>query len=273
MYIRYFKEINKSDVGLAGGKGASLGEMTQAGLPVPPGFVITADAFKEFSTSDWPTDFRDELRDAFLQLRSEFVAVRSSATAEDSADMSCAGILETYLNTTKETLEQNILKCWQSAHSSRAESYCAGQNLLVAVVIQVMVPSEVAGITFTVHPVTQDRNQMIVEACWGLGELIVGGQCTPDSYVIDKTSQKIIEENISEQEEMIIRGPQGNQTISVSSELSNQRKLSIEQLLELSVICQRIEKHYGYPCDIEWAFANNQFYILQSRPITTLNKF
>lgn len=269
-WIKQFNELGKDDIALVGGKGASLGEMTQAGLPVPPGFVITTDAFRDFGSGEWSPEFKQELHTAFEQLGSEFVAVRSSATAEDSADTSCAGILETYLNTTKETLEANILKCWQSAYSPRAQSYCVGQKLLVAVVIQAMVPSEIAGITFTVHPVTQNRNQIIIEACWGLGELIVGGQCTPDSYVIDRLNQTIIEEDISPQEEMIVRGTDGNQTIAVSPELSQQRKLSVHQILELGKICERIESHYGFPCDIEWAFANNQFYILQSRPITTL---
>ncbi len=271
MWIQSFSEITKADVALAGGKGASLGELTRAGLPVPPGFVILVDAFKQFSVGEWSPEFRDEVFAAFDALGSELVAVRSSATIEDSAGASCAGILETYLNTTRETLEANIVKCWQSVKSPRAQAYCAGQELLVAVVVQAMIPSEVSGVAFTVHPVTQDRNQMIVEACWGLGELLVGGLCTPDSYVIDKSTSAIVEDSISHQDEMLVRGPAGNQTVAVPTDQQANRKLSPDQLTELATICQRIELHYGFPCDIEWAFAGGQFFILQSRPITTLS--
>jgi pyruvate,water dikinase len=272
MYICRLDELALADVTLVGGKGASLGELIQAGLPVPPGFVITTDAFAEFANSSWSADFRQEVFQAFEALGSEFVAVRSSATIEDSAGASCAGILETYLNTTEETLEVNIRACWQSAQSPRAKNYCGDQKLAVAVVVQAMVQSEISGVTFTVHPVTQDRNQMIIEACWGLGELLVGGQCTPDSYVIDRTTSAMIEEHLSEQDEMLVRGTNGNQTRPVPSHQQTERKLSPDQLRDLSVICQRIELHYGFPCDIEWAYAQGQFFILQSRPITTLSK-
>lgn len=271
MYLHFLAQISKADVTIAGGKGASLGELTQAGLPVPPGFVILTQAFKEFSKRGWSSEFSAEILSAFDQLGQEFVAVRSSATTEDSLAASCAGILETYLNTTRETLEANIAKCWESAKSPRAQIYCAGQELSVAVVVQAMIASEISGVAFTVHPVTQDRNQMIIEACWGLGELLVGGQCTPDSYVINKQRQVVIEESVAEQEEMLVRGSNGNQTVPVPAEKRAGQKLSVEQILELSQICQRIEHHYGFPCDIEWAYADGQFYILQSRPITTLS--
>jgi pyruvate,water dikinase len=152
----------------------------------------------------------------------------------------------------------------------RHEQGLRGTHVSVAVVVQTMVPSEIAGITFTVHPVTKDPNQMIIEACWGLGELIVGGQITPDAYVVDKRDGSLIDVNVSEQKKMLVRGPNGNQEIEVVADRRTQQKLNEKQIKELSDLCINIEKHYSFPCDIEWAYAGGKFYILQSRPITTL---
>lgn len=320
-FIRSFKEISKSDVRIAGGKGASLGEMTRAGLPVPPGFVVLAAAFDQFlretdlkqeiegqldqvnyddvssverasrvihdliHDARFPKDIETEILQEFKKLGAEFVAVRSSATAEDSTVASWAGELETYLNTTKKNLLGNVKKCWASLFTPRAIVYRNEKGLRdthvsVAVVIQKMAQSEVAGVTFTVHPVTKDRDQMIIEACWGLGELIVGGLVTPDSYVIDKRDGTLIDVNVSEQEEMLVRrslgeggltrGPAGNKKIKVPANKRAKQKLDGKQIRALADICAKIEKHYGFPCDIEWGMEKGKFYILQSRPITTL---
>ncbi|QQG52213.1 MAG: hypothetical protein HY931_02600 [Candidatus Falkowbacteria bacterium] len=312
MLIKPFSKIGKKDADIAGGKGASLGEMTQAGLKVPPGFVILAGAFDRFleetdltqeleallkkvnykdvnsvdgasaqiraliASAKMPADLAKDIVSEFKKLKSSFVAVRSSATAEDSSAASWAGELETYLNTTDKTLLDNVKKCWSSLFTPRAIFYRHEKKMLktkvsVAVVVQKMVNSEISGIAFTVHPVTQDRNQMIIEAGYGLGEAIVSGSVTPDSYVIEKKELSIIDINISEQERQIIKGLNGGvKWTPVLKSLQGKQKLSGRQIIELAKVCLAIEKHYKFPCDIEWAQEKGKFYITQSRPITTL---
>ena len=310
-YILPFGKIGKENTDLAGGKGASLGEMTKAGIPVPPGFVILADTFREviktnnlddkiaeilksvkiedtesvdeaskkirelIAGAKTPENIESEILKSFDQLKAEHVAVRSSATAEDSSSASWAGELETYLNTTREDLLETVKKCWSSLFTPRAifyriEKKMQNEDVAVAIVIQKMVESEISGVAFTVHPVTKDPNSMVIEAGWGLGEAIVGGQVTPDTYSIDKKNIKVVDIYQSEQEMMIVRD--GNQTkeATVPAEKKDKQKLNEDQILELAEICLDIEKHYGKPQDIEWAFENNKFYIVQSRPITTL---
>ena len=313
MYIKPFSELSKGDAAIAGGKGASLGEMTNAGVPVPPGFVVLSDAFEKFLEETdlnveidsilhgvdtkamhtiehasetiqklilearMPEDIAREILDNFKKLDARFVAVRSSATAEDSASAAWAGQLDSFLNTTEETLLKNVQRCFASLFTPRAIFYRFEQGLheskiSVAVVVQKMVESEVSGIAFSVHPVTEDYNQLIIEAGFGLGEAIVSGQITPDSYVVEKEPRRIVDVNVSEQERGIYRKSSNgeNEWQSIPVEKRNQQKLSNEQILELSEIILHIEKHYGFPCDIEWAFEGGAFYIVQSRPITTL---
>jgi pyruvate,water dikinase len=141
----------------------------------------------------------------------------------------------------------------------------------VAVVVQKMIDSEISGIAFTVHPVTQDRNQMIIEAGYGLGEAIVSGSVTPDSYVISKRDYSLIDINIAAQDREIIKGASGGtKWVKISKNRSEKQKLTGKQIVELAKICAGIEKHYKFPCDIEWAYKQGKFYITQSRPITTL---
>lgn len=312
MLIKPFSKIGKKDAAIAGGKGASLGEMTQAGLKVPPGFVILAGAFDRFleetdltqeleaqlkkvnyqdvnsvdgassriraliASAKMPADLAKDITAEFKKLKSPFVAVRSSATAEDSSAASWAGELETYLNTTNKTLLDNVKKCWSSLFTPRAIFYRHEKKMLktkvsVAVVIQKMVDSEISGIAFTVHPVTQDKNQMIIEAGYGLGEAIVSGSVTPDSYVLEKKELSLIDINIAEQERKIVKGASGGiKWVPVLKSAQEKQKLSGKQIIELAKICLAIEKHYKFPCDIEWAQEKGKFYITQSRPITTL---
>lgn len=343
-HIKFFKDISKKDVSLAGGKGASLGEMTKAGIPVPPGFVVLAGAFdrfleetdlnaeikarlKEVKMDDtnsvdkasnvirdaihdhaMPKDLAKEILEAFDELaitspspspykgEGKLVAVRSSATAEDSAVASWAGELETYLNTTRENVAEMVKKCWSSLFTPRAIFYRHEKNLIdhyvsVAVVVQEMVQSEISGIAFTVHPVTEDPNQMIIEAGFGLGEAIVSGQITPDSYIISKSDMSIIDINVGTQTKKLIKsnikyqklkikdaGERTNEWIELDEKEGSRQKLNGKQIVEIAEICGTIEKHYGFPCDIEWALAcpepgrRGKFYITQSRPITTLIK-
>jgi phosphoenolpyruvate synthase/pyruvate phosphate dikinase len=287
---RDFKNIDKNDVSLAGGKGASLGEMTQASMPVPNGFVIVSNAFENFLEETYlnitvetaldsidykkvhtvehasekiktlilqaeiPKNIKEEIQRKFKDLNSKYVAVRSSATSEDSTNAAWAGQLESYLNTTEETLLENVKRCWASLFMPRAifyrfEKKLHKQKISVAVVVQKMVESEKSGIAFSVHPVTQNKNQLIIEAGLGLGETIASGQITPDSYVIEKQPRRITYKNVRTKKQI----------------------LTNSEILELSDLILKIENHYGFPCDIEWAFEKRKFYIVQSRPITTLN--
>ena len=312
-FILPFSKISKKDINTCGGKGASLGEMTKSGISVPPGFVISAVVFRKFLEDNdinveidaalqkvnqkdtasveeasevikqlilsVPIDkiLAKDIVSNFKKLKTPYVAVRSSATAEDSKIDSWAGELESYLNTTEKTILENVKKCWASLFTPRAIFYrlergLGGKEVLVAVVVQKMAQSEVSGICFTAHPVTKDRNQMIIEAGWGLGEAIVGGLITPDSYIIDKKNLKIIDVNISEQKRFIVRDGARGATVEkiVPKKMQEKRKLNDSQVIKLAKICIEIEKHYKKPQDIEWALEKNKFFIVQSRPITTL---
>ena len=289
-----------------------MGEMTQAGIPVPPGYVILSSAFERFIQEtdlvadidsilhsvkheemhtvekaseeiqalileeEIPKDIETEIEQHFQKLKAKFVAVRSSATAEDSSEAAWAGQLESYLNTTQDTLLENVRKCWASLFTPRAifyrfEKQLHRQKISVAVVVQKMVESEVSGIAFSVHPVTQDRNQLIIEAGYGLGESIVSGQITPDAYVVEKKDWNLLDKNVSMQERAIVKSRGGgNMWKAIPSSEGAKQKLSDKEILALSKLVVRIENHYGFPVDVEWAREGGKFYITQSRPITTL---
>jgi len=179
------------------------------------------------------------------------------------------------LNTTNKDLIKNIKKCWASLYSPRAIIYRYNRKLnkqfvSVAVIVQKMVQSEVSGVCFTVNPVTEDKNCMIIESIFGLGEMLVSGQITPDTYEIDKTIMKISNINKNVQNRMLIKSKMGNKITVVVKNKRERQKLSEKQTQELAKICCKIEKHYKKPQDVEWALEKGKFYILQSRPITTL---
>ena len=314
-FVLPFAELSRASVAIAGGKGAQLGELARAGIPVPPGFVVTTHSFDEFirynkleekiksilssvephdtesvnsasikirkiiSQGNTPKELEGQVVRHFGQLGAKFVAVRSSASAEDSSAASWAGELETYLNTTEETLLDAVKKCWSSLFTPRAIFYRFEKGLQdtyvsVGVVVQKMVQSEVSGVAFTVNPVTQNHNEMIIEAGFGLGEAIVSGMITPDNYLIDKGEMTLTDVNVNEQEKMIVKsegnGKVENAELEVPHEKRGKQKLSGKHILELAQLCAQIEKHYGSPQDIEWALEGGKFYITQARPITTL---
>lgn len=275
MFIKEFKDITRFDVALVGGKGASLGEMTLSGILVPPGFVVTTETFKTYNNQEIPIDVQEKILKAFDKLRSERVAVRSSAVAEDSLTASWAGQLESYLNVPREDLIKSIRNCWNSIRSERALSYAAEQNLSeeklsVAVIVQKMIESEVSGVMFTVNPITKNPNEIMIEAGFGLGELLVQGLITPSNFVIDKKTFRIISRDIQIQDKMLIFKDGKNQGIRLSKKEGSKQALTDKQLRELARIGTNIEKHYDFPQDIEWAMEKDKFHILQSRPITTL---
>lgn len=341
-----------------GGKGANLAELTRAGFAVPPGFLITTDAYRAFvqangiherivtlaknvapddpvsldNTSEqiralfsqgaMPTDIGAEIEDHYLQLSKSplatrhsplAVAVRSSATAEDLPGLSFAGQQETYLNVIgTEAVRETVKKCWASLWTARAIGYRARNNIApddvaLAVVIQQMIQAEVSGVLFTANPLTGRRDEVVIDASFGLGEAIVSGQVEPDHYVVTfapslraeaasaawraaKQSARRAKEIASlslamtgEGEGRIIhrklgakaftivsRADGGTDTLSHTDANAQRQALSDEQILALASIGRRVAQHYSTPQDVEWAWAHGQFYILQARPITSL---
>lgn len=321
-YTKPFSELNFKDAPIAGGKGASLGEMTRVGIPVPPGFVVLAGAFEHFlevtdinveidailddvnhqeihtvenasekiqaliTEAQMPNDIQQEVLSSFDTLGADLVAVRSSATSEDSHDAAWAGQLDSHMNIERDNVVRIVQECWASLFTPRAIFYRFEKNLhdtkiSVAVVVQKMIKSEVSGIAFSVHPITEDENQMIIEAGWGFGDAVVSGSITPDSYVVEKNPRNILDVNVSSQDRHLVRRAKDeapdeewgeNVWKSVPLDLQEKQKLSSDEILALSDIVISIESHYGFPCDIEWAKEGDIFYVTQSRPITTLKK-
>ena len=311
MLIADFTQIHKDDVLIAGGKGANLGEMTAAGIPVPKGFVITADAYREFLkennideiilrvlteaqtdeqallsavgifrkkiiTGHFPAQLEKEIRAKYAELGAAArVAVRSSATAEDLPDASFAGQQETYLNVQGiEAVLLQIRHCYASLWGERAVRYRFNQGyaqsaVAIAVVIQEMVESEKAGVLFTVNPVTQNKDEMQINASYGLGESVVSGRVTADSYIVNKSGD-VLEVTIGTKETQIVYADKNTKEESVSEEKRTARALNDTEIAALVRAALKIEKHYGMPMDIEWAIQKNEIYILQARAITTL---
>jgi len=233
-------------VGLIGGKARALSQLINSGFNVPPGFVITAASLQQMSP-----ELEKAVLESFDDLAAKLVAVRSSAAAEDGKNDAWAGQMDTFLNIDRAYLLNAVKKCWDSANSARAKAYAKQKNLAaggVAVVVQAMVQGEVSGVAFSVHPVTQNPNHMIIEAVPGLAESLVSGETTPDNYVIDKRTGKTLENHLAGVEKL----------------------LSDKQIRQVAKTVGQLEHYFGFPIDVEWTFAGSQLFILQSRPITTL---
>lgn len=311
--IAWFRDLSAADVPVAGGKGANLGELTRAGLPVPPGFVVSAPAYLDSmeragaraeiaslaagiavddraaltAGSDHlaalvrgaglPTELRAEILDAYHALGpNALVAIRSSATSEDTADASFAGMNQTFTNVAgDDAVIGRIVDCWASLHGARAVAYRRGRGVVeepaIAVVVQQMVDSDRSGVMFTADPSTGDRSRIVIEGAFGLGEVVVGGQVEPDTYTVVKGDLRLLGVRVGVQTHRIVRGPDGaDLRIDMTPEEGGRRVLDDEEVLELAAIGGRIEEHYGCPQDIEWAISDDQVFIVQSRPITTL---
>ena len=320
--IAWFKELNKEKVNLVGGKGASLGEMSNIGLPIPPGFVVTTEAYRKFIgqiapkiypdlkkldvenndqlqalaksiqeliiKTEMPQDLQDEITEAYEALDTKdmltqsepFVAVRSSANAEDGPEASFAGQNATYLNMKgKQKVLAAVKACWASLFTARSIYYRTKNNfnhtkVFIAVVVQQMVNSEKAGVMFSVNPVSQKPNEIMIEATYGLGESVVSGAITPDEYVVDKNSEEVITRHIVKKTWMFTRDPEKGETMKadVPSEIQEKETLKEHEIKILTQLAKKIEDHYGKPQDMEYAINKERVYIVQSRPITTLDK-
>lgn len=309
--ILWFKEVGRKDIGLVGGKGANLGEMVNARIPVPDGFVVTAGAYFDFinSTSlkekimhelsgldvdnskklqeasrkikiaimaaDMPGDLSTKIKDYYHKLCGEndrYVAVRSSATAEDLPDASFAGQQETYLNVKGwHDVVKKVQECWASLFEARAIFYretnkYSHMKVGIAVPVQLMVQSDYSGIMFTVNPLTNNKEEVSIEAAFGLGQPVVSGEVTPDQYIVNKKSGKITSRYLAKQTWQLTLA--GNTPIS--KKYQQVQKLTNKQIVELAQIGIKIEEHYKRPQDIEYGIEDGKIFIVQSRPVTTL---
>jgi len=311
------EQIGAGDLPVVGGKGANLGELVAAGLPVPTAFCVTTEAYRAFiaerglgaeliasldgldyeSHADIDARARairdrivaapvaEEIERAVLAayrvLESELgegvlVSVRSSATAEDLPGMSFAGQQDTYLNVGGgDAVLEHVKRCWASLWTDRAIAYryrqgFAHADVLLAVVVQEMFPSQVSGILFTANPVTSKPDEMFLNSSWGLGEAVVSGRVDPDQFIVDRRSLKVTDREIHDKRVMTARGAGGlgSVEIDVPDDRRQVPSLSDAEIAELAQIGLRIEDHYGFPQDIEWGLADGCFAVLQAREIT-----
>lgn len=312
--VRDLASLRLKDTPIAGGKGANLGELISAGMSVPDGFVITADAYlnamqegqvrfellsrvgslaaddaRSLATASdelrarvaeagIPAAARSAIVRAYRALGEHVrVAVRSSATMEDTAGTSFAGMNETFTNIEgEESLLEAILRCWQSLWSPRVITYRAAQGLAqepaIAVVVQRQIDSERAGVMFTADPSNGKRDRVVIEGSWGLGEVVVGGVVEPDTYVVDKASGALLSVRVGAKSVELVRGESGEEMRRpVDAERRAARVLDDSEARRLAKLGEQIEAHYGRPQDIEWAIAEGRIYFVQSRPITTLH--
>jgi phosphohistidine swiveling domain-containing protein len=231
-----------------------------------------------FTQAVIPSPIADAITQAYAELPGQDppVAVRSSATAEDLPETSFAGQQETYLNVHgASAVLEAVKKCWASLWTARTIGYRERQGIdqeavSLAVVVQLLVPAEVAGIMFTANPMNGRRDQIVINTSWGLGESIVGGAVTPDTLIVDKVSGQVIERTVADKQTMTVRAQEGTEQTPVPEELRRTPSLSDTQAVELAHLGIQIEQHYGMPMDIEWAMAGEQFFVLQARPVTAL---
>ena len=314
-----FREIGMEDVPLVGGKNASLGEMIKAGVPVPPGFAVTAEAYRYhlernglvekirgllegldpsktddliertkkirelIEGAELPEDLKEMIAASYKKLCKEVgiddveVAVRSSATAEDLPTASFAGQQETYLYVRGvDDVLKYVKKCFSSAFTPRVTFYREEKGfdhmkVALSVGVQKMVNAKAAGVMFTLNPVNGDRDVVVIEGAWGVGEGVVAGKVTPDRFVVDKRTMKIVDRSIAEKPIMIVRKGSGEtEEVEVPKDLSSTPCLTDEQVKELAGYGIKIEDHYKRPMDIEWALDGDtdRLYIVQARPET-----
>jgi len=308
--ILNLKELSKNSIEIAGGKGANLGEMFNAGFNVPEAFVVSAQAYADFLGKDlknniakelnkldiedslkldkiskkiqsliekakFPKELKKEIEYSYKNIN-DFVAVRSSATTEDLKTASFAGMQATFLNIKGvDQLIKHVQKCWASLFTSRAIYYRTQNNFdhlqaKIAVVVQRMVNSDTSGVCFTVNPINNNKNDIVIESSFGLGEAVVAGEVTPDMYIVHKDTQEIHTKNINEQTWGYFKDQKTGKTVKKNVKDPNAQVLTDKQIKELASMAKKIEQHYNHPQDIEFAFEKGKLHLLQSRPITTI---
>jgi pyruvate,water dikinase len=315
-------ECHKDSVSLVGGKNASLGELINAGVRVPPGFAVTTDFYdvylaqtgldafiterldddlsdieaaqaastdiqQRIRNEPFPAELDASLDEAWNHLIAELdskvddpsVAVRSSATAEDLPDASFAGQQDTYLGIRSlPTIKDRVRDCIASLFTARAISYREEHDfdhhdVKISVGVQRMVDARTSGVMFTLNPANGDRSKVRIEANWGLGEAVVSGSVTPDSFLVDKPVHKIVERNIPTKRIATMPTDDGVEEVDVDEDKQTVPSLTADEIIGLTDQAKTIESHFGEPQDIEWAIEDDgtdtRLYILQSRPETS----
>lgn len=317
-YTLFFKDIDKEDTAKVGGKGANLGEMTKLGIPVPPGFAITVAGYELFLkdnqlvkqindllkvvdvndpaqldsvsksikriilSASVPEELSGEVIQSYKKLsglfRNALVAVRSSATAEDTGDTSFAGQQATLLNVTGEAnLINAVRECWASLFTPRSifyrvENKIPHDSVKISVIVQKMVQSEVSGVMFSIDPVNNEKDKIVIEAIWGLGELIVQGSVVPDHYVVQKETFYLLSKEVVDQTIQLTKVGKQTKNVPVRSNKKSVQKLPDKEIVQLARIADRLQRHYYFPQDAEWAKEKGKLYIVQTRPVTTINR-
>ncbi|ADE53229.1 PEP/pyruvate-binding domain-containing protein [Coraliomargarita akajimensis] len=271
-YLLSLKDAH--DATLVGGKAINLAKLLKAGLPVPNGFVVTTKAFKDSTNGKLSELLGRELRLAIQEFKGARVAVRSSATAEDLGDASMAGQYESYLNLqTEAQILEAIERCWASLRSARTEAYLCENGIdinevAMAVVVQQQVSADSAGVLFTVNPQTGARDQMLIEACWGLGETLVSGEIHPDKIWLSSATTEVLDYQIGSKEFKL--KPGSTELEAVDPERRQKACLTFSQIDRLRELGEQAEQYFGKPQDIEWAIEADTVYVVQTRAITTL---
>jgi len=271
--IRGLEELQAADAETFGGKSASLGELLRAEIPVPPGFAISTAASEEMTDT-----LRRDIAARYAGLgEGAAVAVRSSAVGEDSAEATFAGQQDTYLWVRGvDGICEAVQKCWASLHNPQAVAYrerFSIANPAMGVTIQLMVDAAISGVMFTCNPVSGDRSMMAINASWGLGLAVVGGEVTPDDYLVSKITGEIVRETISDKHVEYVAGDDGPVEIEVADDRRHEPCLDHDVIVRLVEVGRRVEGHFGSPQDIEWAINHGgELFVLQSRPVTAVPK-
>jgi rifampicin phosphotransferase len=308
--ILHFGDPLATQIAESGGKGANLARLAQAGFPVPPGFILRAQSFRDFISTatdlfprlarmplhdlsalaaegavlrnelaklPLPSSLQSELRQALSAFPvSQAFSVRSSSTLEDLALAAFAGQHETFLNCVGDDRILTAIKdCFLSLFADRAIAYRAQlkfshEQAAMAVVVQEMVACETAGVAFTINPIKGDLSELLINSNFGLGESVVSGEGQIDQFALDKNTKVVREKSLGKKSHKIVGTPYGTAQVALSAGESTASSLSSEQLTQVADLALRVEEHYHFPQDIEWGFAANQLFLLQSRPITTI---
>lgn len=309
MEVVPLSKVRKEDALLCGNKGAQIGEVAYAGLPVPDGFVVTTEAFVKYmekgglgeqireALSDvnpvvhpdlsfiadeikgWAMQInmdeslKKELDENFDKLGVTYVAVRSSPVIVEAVGVPMAGLLPTAMDVTRVNLHENVERVWTSLYSSRGLEYLfserlIGKHVLVAVVVQVVVDSQVSGVMYCGKPGDLTSECLIVEAGWGLGETMVSGIVTPDRYVVNIEERQVAESFVGKQMKEYVRVGEKLSFVNIPEARMNAKKLKEEEILELAGMYKKIYEHYEAPQKVEWCYSNGKFYILQTGPMS-----
>lgn len=286
MLIAWLDQTIGQQKELVGGKAANLSRLA-ADWPVPPGFCLTTEAFGQWSAhhtgESLPAEAQKLVAASYAELAERLgvaeprVAVRSSVVGEDSQTASFAGQYDTYLNLEGEqAVVEAVARCWDSARSERVLAYHrqhsqSASEIRLAVLVQLLVAADVSLVAFSANPVTNNRSETVITASWGLGESVVSGTVTPDTYIVDKVTRAITSRVIASKEKMTVIAPTGVREVLVPRPMQKLRSLNDAQVLEVAELAQRLESHMGWPVDIEAAYHGEKLYLLQCRPISTLN--